>query len=152
MANTYTQLYIHIVFAVKGRANVIKEDWQKDLYRYIIGIVDGKKQKVYSINGMPDHLHILVSIKPDKSISDLVRDIKSNSSKWINEKGFVPGRFEWQSGFGAFSVSQGALENVVAYIKNQKEHHQKFNFREEYIRFLEEYAVDFNGNFLFEEI
>lgn len=118
MANTYTQIYIHLVFSVKGRQHLIQSVWKEEMYKYICGIVNGKNQKVYAIGGMADHTHILVSIKPDISISDLVRDIKANSSKWINEKNLVVGKFQWQEGFGAFSYAQSQLNNVIHYINN----------------------------------
>ena len=123
MANTYTQIYIQLVFAVKGRQNLIQTKWKEEMYKYICGIVSGKQQKVYAIGGVSDHIHLLVSIKPTVLISDLVRDIKANSSKWINEKQFVNGKFEWQTGFGAFSYSHSHLTNVIRYIENQEEHH-----------------------------
>jgi REP element-mobilizing transposase RayT len=125
MANTFTQVYIQIVFSVKGRQNLIQKSWREELYKYICGIVNGKEQKVYAIGGVPEHIHILVSIKPNIAISDLVRDINANSSKWINEKGYVLGKFQWQEGFGAFSYAQSQLDNVIAYINNQEQHHQK---------------------------
>ena len=105
MANTYTQLYVHLVFTVKGRSNLISTRWKEDLYKYITGIITNEKQKLMIINGMPDHLHLLIGLKPDCNLSDLMRTIKANSSKWINENRFVVGKFQWQTGFGAFSVS-----------------------------------------------
>ena len=106
MANTYTQLYFHIVFAVKGRNNLISINWEEELYKYITGIISNKNQKLMIVNGMPNHIHLLIGTKPNCNLSDLVRDLKANSSKWINEKRFVRGKFEWQRGFGAFTVSQ----------------------------------------------
>lgn len=149
MANTYTQLYFHIVFAVKGRRNHISKQWKDELYKYITGIVLNKNQKLMIINGMPNHLHILIGTKPTCNLSDLVRDIKANSSKWINEKQFVNGKFEWQTGFGAFTVSQSGINNVIAYIKNQEEHHKKKTFKEEYIDFLNAYKIEFKNEYLF---
>lgn len=149
MANTYTQLYFHIVFAVKGRRNHISKQWKDELYKYITGIVLNKNQKLMIINGMPNHLHILIGTKPNCNLSDLVRDIKANSSKWINEKQFVNGKFEWQTGFGAFTVSQSGINNVIAYIKNQEEHHKKKTFKEEYIEFLNAYKIEFKNEYLF---
>ena len=136
MPNTYTQLYAHIVFAVKGRGNLISNSWKETLYKYITGIITNKNQKLMVINGMPDHLHLLVGFNPDCKLSDLVRDIKSNSSKWIHDKKFVMGKFEWQTGFGAFTISQSGIPNVVDYILSQEDHHKKRTFREEYIGFL----------------
>jgi REP element-mobilizing transposase RayT len=141
MANTYTKIYLHIVFSVKGRQNLIQKKWKDELHKYICGIVNVKEQKVYAIDGMPDHIHILISIKPNIAISNLVRDIKANSSKWINERGYIIGKFEWQEGFGAFSYSHSALNNVIEYIVNQKEHHQYKAFEEEYKELIELYKA-----------
>lgn len=151
MANTYTQLYTHVVFAVKGRANLISPKWKEELYKYITGIVTNKSQKMMIINGMPDHVHILIGLKPDCNLSDLVRDIKANSSKWINEKKWVTGKFEWQNGFGAFSVSSSLIQTVVNYIQNQEEHHRQKTFREEYIDFLNAYQIDFKPEYIFDD-
>jgi REP element-mobilizing transposase RayT len=150
MPNTFTQLYIQIVFTVKGRENLIGNKWEDELHKYICGIVNGNKQKVYAINGMPDHIHILLSIKPDIALSDLMRDIKASSSKWINEKKLVVGKFQWQEGFGAFSYSQSQIDNVINYIKNQKEHHLKKSFKEEYIAMLKKFEIEYNEKYLFE--
>lgn len=152
MANTYTQIYIHIVFSVKGRQNLIRKEWKEELFKYICGIVNGKKQKVYAIGGMSDHIHILVSIKPDIALSDLVKDIKANSSKWINEKSYLKGKFEWQEGFGAFSYSQSQLDAVIAYINNQEQHHQKKTFKEEYIEMLQKFKIQYDEKYLFDWI
>lgn len=151
MANTYTQIYIHVVFSVKGRQNLIQKKWKDELFKYISGIAKGKQQKVYAIGGVEDHIHILLSIKPNIALSDLVREIKSNSSKWINEKSLVMGRFEWQAGFGAFSCAHSQLESVIVYINNQEEHHTKKNFKFEYIEMLQEWNVDFDEKYVFNE-
>lgn len=151
MANTYTQIYIHVVFSVKGRQNLIQKKWKDELFKYISGIAKGKQQKVYAIGGVEDHIHILLSIKPNIALSDLVREIKSNSSKWINEKSLVMGRFEWQAGFGAFSCSHSQLESVIVYINNQEEHHTKKNFKFEYIEMLQKWNVDFDEKYVFNE-
>jgi REP element-mobilizing transposase RayT len=150
MANTYTQLYVHVVFAVKGRQNMISPKWKEELYKYITGIVTNQGQKLMIINGMPDHLHILIGMKPDIALSDLVRDIKSNSSKLINEKGLTIGKFAWQNGFGAFTVGQSQKENVINYIKTQEEHHRHKTFREEYLDFLNTYQIAYNDQYVFE--
>lgn len=152
MANTYSQLYVHIVFAVKGRQNLISKKWKDEVYKYITGIVTNKGQKLIAINGVSDHIHILVGLKPDKSLSDLVRDIKANSSKFINDKKWINGKFEWQTGFGAFSYSHSQLTNVINYIRNQEEHHKVKTFRDEYIEFLKLFNVDFKSEYLFKEI
>lgn len=152
MPNTYCQLYIQIVFAVKGRLNLIGENIREQVEKYISGIVANKGQKLYVIYCMPDHLHLLVSIKPDCSVSDLVRDIKANSSRYINEERLIAGKFSWQEGFGAFSYAQSQLNAVVKYILNQPEHHRQKSFREEYVEFLERFQVKYNEKYLFEWI
>ncbi|MEZ0180698.1 IS200/IS605 family transposase [Flavobacterium oncorhynchi] len=152
MANTYSQLYIHIVFAVKGRQNLISKNKKNEIYKYITGIITHQKQKLIAINGMPDHIHILVGIKPNISISDLVRDIKSSSSKFINEQKWINGKFEWQTGFGAFSYGHSQLTTVIKYIENQEEHHKTKTFKEEYIAFLKLFNIDFKNEFIFDDI
>jgi len=152
MANTYTQLYVQIVFAVKGRQNLISKNWKEELYKYITGIITNEGQKLIAINGMPDHIHILIGLKPNKSLSDLVRDIKANSSRFINEKGWINGKFEWQTGFGAFSYSHSQLTNVINYIQNQEEHHTKKTFKEEYIDFLQAFDIEYKNEYIFNEI
>jgi REP element-mobilizing transposase RayT len=149
MANTYTQIYIHVVFAVEGRQNLIKPQNNDELQKYITGIVSVQKQKLIAINNMPDHLHLLVGLKPDMALSDLVRDVKANSSKFINEKRWVAGRFSWQEGFGAFSYSRSQLGTVIRYIENQQKHHTKKSFREEYVELLEKYGVDYDRRYIF---
>ena len=151
MANTYTQLYFHIVFAVKGRNNHISIKWKDELYKYITGIVSNKNQKMMIINGMPDHLHLLIGTKPNCNLSDLVRDIKANSSKWINEKHFVNRKFEWQTGFGAFTLGQSQLPKIINYIKQQEKHHKIKTFKEEYIDFLKAYEIDFKNKYIFSD-
>ena len=152
MANTYTQLYFHIVFAVQGRANLINNAWKEELYKYITGILSNKKQKLMIINGMPDHIHILLSTKPDFNLSNLIRDVKSSSTNWINTKGFVKTKFRWQEGFGAFTVSQSGVDNLIMYIKNQEKHHEKKTFLQEHQEFLKAYQVEYKPDYLFTEI
>ena len=135
MANTYSQIYIQIVFAVKGRQNLIAKENREELHKFITGIVTNREQKLLSIFAMPDHVHILVGMKPSISISDLVRDIKAGSSKFINDSKWINGKFNWQEGFGAFSYSKSNLDNVVKYILNQEEHHKKRTFKDEYLDF-----------------
>ena len=149
MANTYTQIHIHIVFAVEGRQNLIVPEHNDELQKYITGIVSGQKQKLIAINNMRDHLHLLVSLRPDSSLSDLVRDVKAGSSKFINEKHWVAGRFSWQEGFGAFSHSRSQLGAVIRYIENQQKHHAKKSFREEYVELLEKFNVDYDKKYIF---
>ena len=150
MAGTYSQLYIQIVFAVKGRDNVIINPWRDELYKYIAGIITGKGHKSIIVNGMADHIHAFVGLKPSMAISDLVRDIKNNSSKFINEHRFVKGKFRWQEGYGAFSYSHSQIQNVYDYILNQEEHHKRKTFREEYLDFLKKFELDYNDEYLFE--
>ena len=152
MPNTYTQLFAHVVFAGRGRANLISSKWRDNLYQYITGIITNKNQKLMVINGMPDHVHILIGLKPDCNLSDLVRDIKANSSKWINESKFVDGKFEWQTGFGAFSVGQPQVQIVVEYIVNQEEHHKKKTFNAEYIELLNVNQIDYKPEYIFQDI
>ena len=149
MANTYSQIYIQIVFAVKGRQAFIKESFREELQKYISGIIAEKKQKLYAIYCMPDHTHILVSSKPDIAISDLVRDIKSNSSSFIKEQEFVKD-FAWQVGFGAFSYAKSQSLQVVDYILNQPKHYEKKTFKEEYVAFLEKFEIEYDEKYLFE--
>ena len=149
MPNTYTQLYIHIVFSVKGRQTLIPKEHKAELHGYIMGIVKNKKQTIIQLNSMPDHVHILVGITPDTAISDLVRDIKAHSSKFINKKRWVVGRFEWQEGFGAFSYAQSQLGDVVNYIKNQERHHIRKTFREEYLEILKRFNVNYDERYVF---
>jgi putative transposase len=151
MANTYTQIHLQFVFAVKYRAAVIDKSWKDELYKYITGIVQNNKHKMLCINGVADHIHIFIGMKPTQSISDLLQDIKGSSSKWINEKGFIKGKFEWQEGYGAFSYSMSHIQNVIRYIENQEEHHRKKSFLEEYIAFLDEFEIEYNERFIFHE-
>jgi len=152
MADTYSQLYIQIIFAVKGRQNLISKKWKDEIYKYITGIITNQKQKLIAINGMPDHIHILVGIKPNISISDLVRDIKTSSSKFINEQKWINGKFEWQTGFGAFSYGHSQLTPVIKYIENQEEHHKTKTFKEEYIMFLKLFNIDFKNEYIFDDV
>jgi putative transposase len=150
MPNTYSQLYIQIVFAVKYRENLIKKENREELHKFITGIVSNRKQKMLAIFCMPDHCHILVGMKPDIAISDLVRDIKAGSSKFINEKEWIKGKFNWQEGFGAFSYSQSHVDRVIKYILNQEEHHKRESFKKEYIELLQEFEVPYDSRYVFE--
>lgn len=152
MAGTFSQLYIQIVFAVKGRENLISQKWKEELHKYISGIIKGKDQKPIIVNGMPDHIHAFVSLKPSLAISDLARDIKNNSSKFINEKGFFKGKFSWQEGYGAFSYSHSQVSSVYNYIFNQEKHHQKKSFREEYLEMLKKFQIHYEEKYLFDWI
>ncbi|MCK9450458.1 MAG: IS200/IS605 family transposase [Bacteroidales bacterium] len=152
MAGTYTQIYIQIVFAVKGRENHIAKAWRDELHKYISGIITNKGQKSIIVNGVADHIHVFVGLKPTMAISDLVRDIKNNSSKFINDRKFMKGKFSWQAGYGAFSYAHSQIEQVYNYILNQEDHHYKKSFREEYLDFLQEFQIEYNEKYLFDWI
>lgn len=152
MAGTFSQIYIQLVFAVKGRESLIKNSWEEDLFRYISGIVQKEEQKMLAINGMPDHIHLLIGMRPTCCLSDLVREVKKSSAIYIREKRLSPFRFQWQEGYGSFSYSHSHLNNVISYIQNQKEHHKKKTFREEYMGLLKKFEVQFKNEYLFEWI
>ncbi len=148
--STYSQIYIQIVFAVKYRESLIHTSWEDELYKYITGIIQNKGQLLIAINGMPDHIHILIGLKPSCCLSDLVREVKKASTEFIKEKKFVRGKFQWQEGFGAFSYSKSVLDTVINYVKNQKQHHQKKTFKQEFIEFLEAFEIEYKEAYLFE--
>jgi putative transposase len=150
MANTYSQIYIQVIFAVKGRANLIREKHHEELYKYITGLIKHRKQKLICINGMPDHVHLFIGLNPDVALSDLIRDVKRYSTIFINEKKWMPGRFYWQEGFAAFSYSHSHIDQVFKYIQNQKEHHKRVLFRDEYVRLLKKFNIDYNEKYLFQ--
>lgn len=149
-SGTFSQIYIQLVFAVKGRQSLIHASWEEEIYKYITGIVQNKGQKMLAINEMPNHIHILIGMKPNCNLSDLVREIKKASNAFIKEKQFSPYNFQWQSRYGAFSYSHSALDQVIKYISNQKEHHKSKTFKEEYLNFLSKYVIDFKEEYLFE--
>lgn len=150
MANTYSQISIQIVFAVKGRENLLRSEFRAELFKYISGIIEGKGQVSLAVNGWQDHVHAFFGMEPSACISDLAAAIKSNSSKWINEKGFVKGKFQWQEGYGAFSYSRSQRDNVIKYIMNQETHHAKKTFREEYLEMLRKAEIDYDDKYVFE--
>jgi len=152
MSGTYSQIYIQVVFAVKGRESMIEALWEEELYKYIAGIVRNKEQKMLAINGMPDHIHFLIGLKPSCCLSDLVREIKKSSNDFIKEKKFTKFKFQWQEGYGAFSYSHSSLDNVIRYIMNQKEHHKTKSFKTEYVEFLNRFQISFKDEYLFEWI
>lgn len=152
MANTYTQIYLHIVFAVQNRISLIHPQWKNDLYKYITGIIQNNGHKLIAINGVSNHLHIAVGYKPNQLIPDLLQDIKASSSKWINEKRFIKGKFNWQAGYGAFSFSHSQIDAVVKYLNNQEQHHKKKTFREEYMEMLEKYNVQFDEKYILNDV
>jgi putative transposase len=152
MANTYTQMYLQIVFAVQNRESLIQSVWKDDLYRYITGIVQNNKHKLIAINGMPNHLHVFVGYKPHQLIPDLLQDIKGYSSGWINRRNLVNGKFNWKQGYGSFSYSYSHIDNVVKYIMNQEQHHKKRTFGEEYIELLKKFNVLYDEKYLLGDI
>ncbi|MBC5838981.1 IS200/IS605 family transposase [Flavobacterium muglaense] len=150
MPNTYSQMYVQVVIVVKFRKSLIHKSWKDELYKYITGIVTNKGQKLLRINGVENHVHILLNIKPNLALSDLVKDIKVNSTNWINDRGFNDAKFQWQEGFGAFTYSISQLDNVIKYIENQEEHHKKQSFKEEYILFLKNFEIEYKDEYLFD--
>ena len=150
MPGTFTQIYIQAVFAVKGRENLISNNWKTDLHKYIAGIIKGKNQKPIIVNGMRDHIHAFIGLRPALAISYLLRDIKNNSSNFINDRGLVKGKFSWQDGYGAFSYSHKEIDYVYNYILNQEEHHKKKTFRQEYLEFLSDFGITYDEKYLFE--
>ena len=150
MPTTYSQIYIHLVFAVKYRQSLINESWETELYKYINGVIQNKGQIPLAINGMPDHIHILFIMKPNCCISDLVREIKKSTTELINDKKWLSSKFQCQNGFGAFSYSQSSLDNVKRYIENQKAHHAMKSFKKEYLDFLMMFEIDYNEQYLFD--
>ncbi len=149
MANTYTQIYLHVVFAVSGRACLIQPKRKEELQKYITGIVTHRNQKLIAINCMPDHTHILLGLKPDEAPSDLIGRIKTGSTNHINELRWIGCRFSWQEGFGAFSVSHSHLDTMINYIRNQESHHRRNSFQEEYVEFLKRHDVPYDERYVF---
>ncbi|MDX1908921.1 MAG: IS200/IS605 family transposase [Bacteroidia bacterium] len=152
MAGTFSQIYIQYIFAVKGRENLLQKPWRDDVFKYMAGIIKGKNQKPIIVNGVSDHVHVFVGLKPSLSISDLVRDIKNNSSKFINEQHLVKGRFAWQEGYGVFSYAHSQIEQVYQYIADQEIHHARKTFQEEYLGFLQKFEIEYDEKYLFEWI
>ena len=150
MANTYTRLYVHTIFAVHGRAGLISSMWKERLHQYITGIIQNHGHKLIAINTMTDHAHIFIGMKPDEALSDLVRDVKRDSTNFVNQNIRPRGKFGWQEGFGAFSYSHTQIDAVVQYILHQEEHHRKKTFREEYEAMLKEFAIEYEPKYLFE--
>src|SRR5260221_1520355 len=152
MPNTYTQLYIHCVFAVKYRVAIIQPAWEERLHKYITGILQKNGHKLLAINSVPDHLHFFVGLDPKQSISTMMQLAKGDSSEFVNKQKFTQRKFHWQSGYGAFSNSRSQIDKVVKYILNQKEHHRKRKFRDEYIEMLKDYNVDYDEKYIFHEL
>ena len=149
VANTFSQIYIQTVFAVETRQSLIKPDFKEELYKYITGIVRNQGQKLIAINGMPDHLHVLIRLKPAMALADLVREIKADSTNFINEQKLVHGRFNWQEGYGAFSYGHSQLDRIIRYIQNQEKHHQKQSFKDEYTSLLRKFDIAFDDKYVF---
>jgi putative transposase len=152
MPGTFSQVYIQAVFAVKGRENLLHKEWQGDVFKYMAGIIRNKGHKPIIVGGVADHVHAFIGLKPTMAISDLMRDLKNNSTNLINETKWLKNKFAWQEGYAVFSYSHSQVETVYYYILNQEEHHRKITFREEYIDFLDKFNVPFEERFLFEWI
>jgi putative transposase len=150
MAGTYSQIYIHIVFAVQGRQNLLAKPWRDEVFKYMAGIVKTKGQKPIIINGVEDHVHAFLGLKPSIALSDLVRDVKNNSTNFINKNRWVKGQFNWQEGYGAFSYSHSQIGNVYDYILNQEKHPAKQTFKDEYLDFLRKFEVEHDVKYLFD--
>ena len=152
MANTYSQIYIQIIFAVQGRQNLLAKEWRQEVFKYMSGIIKNKGQKPIIVNGVEDHVHAFVGLKPAMALSDLVRDIKNNSSNFINDNNWIKGKISWQEGYGAFSYSHSQVEDVYNYILNQEQHHTKQTFQDEYMGFLKKFEVEHDVKYVFEWI
>jgi len=150
IANTFSQIYIQTVFAVDGRLCLIRPEFKEEIYKYITGIVRNNGQKLISINGMSDHVHILIGLKPAMALADLVRDIKADSSNFINKKKWVRGRFSWQEGYGAFSYGHSQLDTIIRYIQNQEQHHRRRSFKDEYLTWLKKFEIPFEEKYVFQ--
>jgi REP element-mobilizing transposase RayT len=150
MPSTFSQIYIQVVFAVENRNALIEPNWEDELYKYITGIVQNKGQKMLSINGVSNHIHFLIGMSPSCCLSDLVREIKKSSNSFIKDKKFTPFNFQWQGGYGAFSYSHSHLTKVINYIQNQKIHHQKTTFKEEYLALLKAFEIEYKEEYMFD--
>jgi len=151
MANSYTQIYIQVVFAVEARQNLIRPEYKEELHKFITGVISERGQKLLVIHCLPDHTHLLIGLKPDMALSGLVRDIKNSATNFINRKHWVPGRFSWQEGFGAFSYGHSQITTVIHYIQNQVQHHARRTFRDEYARFLRKFEIDHDERYAFQD-
>ncbi|MEM6687315.1 MAG: IS200/IS605 family transposase [Bacteroidota bacterium] len=150
--NTYTQIHIHTVFAVKYREAVIDKSWKDNLYKYMTTVLQNYGHKMLQINGVADHVHLLFGLRPKQALSDLVAEVKESSSRWINQEKLVLGKFAWQDGFGAFSHSRSQVPQVIRYIQNQEAHHSKVSFREEYLEMLQKFEVDYDERYIFKDL
>ncbi len=152
MANTYTQIHLQFVFAVKYRLSLIQPSWKDELYKYMTGIIQHYEHKLLIVNGMPDHVHLLIGMRPLQSVSELMKQVKGDSSKWINDRGFVNGKFQWQEGYGAFSYAKSDLPNVIKYIQQQEDHHRTNTFIQEYKELLDAFEVVYDDKYIFQEL
>ena len=152
MPGTFSQIYIHIVFAVKNRESLIHSNWEERLFQYITAIVQNKGQKMLAINGTNNHIHFMIGMKPSCCISDIVREVKKSSNEWIKENKLTKYKFSWQEGFGPFSYIHSQLDQVIKYVMNQKEHHKMKSFKEEYLELLKKFEIEFDEKYLFEWI
>ncbi len=152
MAGTYSQIYIQVVFAVKGRQNLLCKDWRDEVFKYMCGIIKNKGHKPITVNGVSDHVHAFIGLRPAMALADLVRDVKNNSTNFINEHTWIPGKFCWQEGYGAFSYSHSQIETVYNYILNQERHHGQQTFQAEYLDFLKKFGIEYDMKYLWEWI
>ena len=151
MPNTYTQVHIHFVFAVKNRRALLDPSWRGELFKYMTGILQRNGHKVLALNGIEDHVHILIGLGTEHGLARIMQVVKGDSSEWINKRGFCKERFEWQGGYGAFAVQKTILMTVIRYIRNQEEHHRKESFKNEYLKILKEEEIDFDEKYLFKD-
>jgi putative transposase len=152
MPNTYTQLHIQFVFAVKYRKAQITKEWKERLYQYMTSIFQNHKHKMLQINSMPDHIHAFIGMRPHQSISDLMQIVKSETTKWINDEKITKFPFAWQEGYGAFSYAKSQVDHVIRYIQNQEEHHKKENFLDEYRKILTAFDIEWDEKYIFNEM
>lgn len=150
MANTFHQIYIHIIFSVKARQHLLPKSKKTELHRYIAAVINNNNCKPILINSMPDHIHIFVGLHPSVSISTLVKDIKLATNQLINKRKWIRGKFAWQKGFGVFSYSHSHIDRVYKYIENQEKHHTKQSFQKEYISFLKKFKIEYDSNYVFD--
>jgi len=150
MANTFSQINIHIVFTVLGKENLLSNSFRHELFKYIAGILNKSGEYSLAVNGYKDHVHAFFELKPSHCLSDVVQEVKTNSSKWINDNKLIKGKFAWQEGYGSFSYSRSQRDNVINYIINQENHHQKKSFNEEYLELLNKFEIEYDAKYLFE--
>ncbi len=152
MSNTFSQIYLQFVFAVKGRQSLVPKQHKEELHKYITGLVQNRKAKMLAVHCMPDHTHFFVGFKPSVLISDFVKEIKIESNEFITDKRWLRGKFSWQEGYGVFSYSHSHIDRVIKYILNQEQHHRKKSFRKEYHELLEKFQIPFEEKYLFDFI